>query len=246
VHKLVVSIRSPYFKTAIRTPVEGKNKEEVVFDTTQTTVEVVRQAINFMYGINIKEGIIDHSRLLDIAEFLGMKDFKEEVDKYIVKNTKVSNDNLGELCELANKYSAPLLAEHCAKFLLGTTTDIAPAMAAMPAVTEATLRLARDTVQVVRSQKTKRCRAMAQCDACEGGKVIGDCEICGGRMGTMAKKVVCNNGQCGNWRNISECDNEMGGCEHTVCGNNSVLVLCDQRIHNMEAIRENMAKYKTE
>ena len=194
--------RSPYFKTAISTPVEGKKKDEVIFDTTQTTAEVVRQAINFMYGSDIKEGITDHSGLLDIAELLVMEDFKEAVDKYLVKNNKVSSNNLVELCKLANKYRAPLLAGHCAQFLLGTTADIAPAMADMTEVTAAALRLARDTVQVVRSQKTKRCGGKTQCEACEGGREVAECVFCDGE--------------------------------------------CCQRIPNMEAIRENIAKYKTE
>ena len=117
----------------------------MVFETTQTTAEVVRQALNFMYGINIREGVTDYRGPLDIAESLMMDDFKVEVDKYIVENTKVSSDNLALLCGLANMYTAPLLAEHCAKFLLGAAADIAPAAAELPAVTAAALRLARKT-----------------------------------------------------------------------------------------------------
>ena len=75
----------------------------------------VREAVNYMYGIpiregvndnagNITEGFTDFEGLLDIAEFFMMDDFKEEVDRFVTRNVRLTQGNYVATSQLANTY----------------------------------------------------------------------------------------------------------------------------------------------
>jgi len=151
VHRFIVSVRSPYFKAALSTAVGEQNGGAVEFKTKP--VELVKQAINYMYGIDIEEGITDYWGLFDIAEFLMMEDFKKEVDWYTMFNAKIDKNNLVEMCQLAEDWQAAVLAVRCAGLIVGTSDFPLEKVAKMPVVMAAAVRLARGTVQVARKTK---------------------------------------------------------------------------------------------
>ena len=91
-----------------------ENKQEMVIK--DKSVEAVKEAINFMYGIDIREGIKDYAALLDIADYFLMADFKNEVDKYIAKNIKITKENYEEVKGLTERHEAPLLADKVARY----------------------------------------------------------------------------------------------------------------------------------
>ena len=110
---------------------------------------MVKQAINFMYGINLEEGITDYQGLFDIAEFLLMDDFKKEVDRYTMRRVRVTQGNLVEMCQLAEDWGADLLAARCASFIVVNPDIPLEEVAKMPVVMAATARIARKLEQVV-------------------------------------------------------------------------------------------------
>ena len=68
-----------------------------------------------MYGIPIREGVYDDAGnltegftdfegLLDIAEFFMMDDFKEEVDRFVTRNVKLTEGNFVATSRLANTF----------------------------------------------------------------------------------------------------------------------------------------------
>ena len=105
--------RSPLFETAANSDVKENKKEMVI---KEKSVEAVKEEINFIYGINIREGVTDFAALLDIAEYFLMADFKIEVDKYVVKNLKITEGNYEEVKGLAELHQAPLLADKVARY----------------------------------------------------------------------------------------------------------------------------------
>ena len=111
-------------------------------------MELVKQAINYMYGIDIEEGITDYCGLFDIAEFLMMEDFKKEMDRCTRENAKIDRGSLRKMCQLAEDWQAVLLAERCASVIVGTPDFPLEEVAKMPVVMAATVRVARGTVQV--------------------------------------------------------------------------------------------------
>ena len=74
----------------------------------------VREAVNYMYGIpiregvyrkgNFKEGFTHFEGLLDVAEFFMMDDFKEEVDRFVTRNVRLTQGNYVATSQLANTY----------------------------------------------------------------------------------------------------------------------------------------------
>ena len=118
----------------------------------------VRQAVNFMYGIPINEASTDYEGLLDIAEYFMMDDFKEEVDKFITRNVKLTEENFLATSKLADTYRARRLAEGFARFLLATTAEVPleeverlPVVAA--AVTRVAVQANRAIVQATRASQ---------------------------------------------------------------------------------------------
>ena len=73
--------RSPLFETKLQ-----ENKQEMVIK--DKSVEAVKEAINFMYGIDIREGIKDYAALLDIADYFLMADFKNEVTSTLRRTSR--------------------------------------------------------------------------------------------------------------------------------------------------------------
>ena len=104
--------RSPFFRTGINFPTEGAAKEMAIEGRSPAAV---REAVNYMYGIPIREGVYDNAGnitegftdfegLLDIAEFFMMDDFKEEVDRFVTRNVRLTQGNYVATSQLANTY----------------------------------------------------------------------------------------------------------------------------------------------
>ena len=146
-----------------------KRRQQVLTENTCTesatkemTIEgrsaaAVREAVNFMYGIpinkdNYVDASTDYEGLLDIAEFFMMDDFKEEVDKFVTRNIKLTEENFLATSKLADTYRARQLADGCARFLLASTAETAwEEVERLPVVAAAAARLARAAVQANRA-----------------------------------------------------------------------------------------------
>ena len=132
---------------------EGAAREVTIEGRSATAV---RQAVNFMYGIPINEASTDYEGLLDIAEYFMMDDFKEEVDKFIARNVKLTEENFLATSKLADTYRARRLAEGCARFLLAATAEVPwEEVERLPVVVAAATRVAvqanRAIVQAARA-----------------------------------------------------------------------------------------------
>lgn len=77
------------------------------------SAEAVKEAINFMYGINLSSEVTDMEGLLDIAESFQMSDFKTEVEESI----KVTSENFKEMTKIADIYGAKVLEGKCAAYM---------------------------------------------------------------------------------------------------------------------------------
>ena len=105
-HQFLLVARLPFFEAAANWPeVEGR-KDMVI---RGRSAEAVKEAINFMYGINLT----DVEGLLDIAEFFQMSDFKTKVEESI----KVTSENFKEMTKIADIYGAKVLEGKCAAYM---------------------------------------------------------------------------------------------------------------------------------
>jgi len=178
VHSQVLATRSPFFRAKFDFPtavvqeeeqVAKKGRQQVLTENTCTvgatkeiTIEgrsaaAVREAVNFMYGIPINKDIYDEAStdyegLLDIAEFFMMDDFKAEVDKFVTRNIKLTEENFLATSKLADTYRARQLAEGCARFLLASNAETAwDEVERLPVVAAAAAWRARAAVQANRA-----------------------------------------------------------------------------------------------
>jgi len=159
VHSQLLAARSPFFRTGINFPTEGAAKEMTI---EGRSAAAVREAVNFMYGIPIREGVFDdagnltegfsdYEGLLDIAEFFMMDDFKDEVDRFVTKNVKLTEENFVATSKVADTFRARQLADKCGRFLLASAAETAWAeVEQLPVVAAAGIRLARAAVKAVR------------------------------------------------------------------------------------------------
>merc|ERR1719370_919396 len=96
------------------------------FDDTGIAPEVLIDAVNFMYGLDLSVGLTNCAGLLDIAERFVMDDLKREASKHFAEGLKLNKDNYLELSHVADKYNAKELLEECAKYIMleGKEDDI--------------------------------------------------------------------------------------------------------------------------
>ena len=96
------------------------------FDDTGIAPEVLIDAVNFMYGLDLSVGLTNCAGLLDIAERFVMEDLKKEASKHFAEGLKLNKDNYLELSHMADKYNAKELLEKCAKYIMleGREEDI--------------------------------------------------------------------------------------------------------------------------
>ena len=96
------------------------------FDDTGIAPEVLIDAVNFMYGLDLSVGLTNCAGLLDIAERFVMDDLKREASKHFAQGLKLNKDNYLELSHMADKYNAKELLEKCAKYIMleGEKDDI--------------------------------------------------------------------------------------------------------------------------
>ena len=88
------------------------------FDDTGIAPEVLIDAVNFMYGLDLSVGLTNCAGLLDIAERFVMDDLKREASKHFAQGLKLNKDNYLELSHMADKYNAKELLEVCAKYIM--------------------------------------------------------------------------------------------------------------------------------
>ena len=103
-----------------------KKTMSMKFDDTGIAPEVLIDAVNFMYGLDLSVGLTNCAGLLDIAERFVMEDLKKEASKHFAEGLKLNKDNYLELSHMADKYNAKELLEKCAKYIMleGREEDI--------------------------------------------------------------------------------------------------------------------------
>merc|ERR550519_353691 len=114
-HSFILGTRSEYFKTALNTSVGNNNK---VLKVDECSPHVLATAVDFIYGIGIPGdfGSEDAKSLLAMADLYLMEDLKNAVGSLIA--TKHTNkDNILEVSQMAEKYSAQKLKELCCEFI---------------------------------------------------------------------------------------------------------------------------------
>ena len=106
--------RSVYFKTALNTSV-GNNKFVKV---DESSPHVLATAVDFIYGIEIPEdfGSEDAKSLLAMADLYLMEDLKNAVG-CLIATKQMNKDNILEVSQMAEKYSAQKLKELCYEFI---------------------------------------------------------------------------------------------------------------------------------
>jgi len=126
VHSQVLSARSPFFKAALATAMTEQKTMSMKFNDTGIAPEVLIDAVNFMYGLDLSVGLTNCAGLLDIAERFVMDDLKREASKHFAEGLKLNKDNYLELSHMADRYNAKELLEKCAKYIMleGKEDDI--------------------------------------------------------------------------------------------------------------------------
>ena len=108
-------LRSEYFKTALNTSVGNNNK---VLNVEECSPHVLATVVDFMYGIGIPEVFTyeDAKTLLAMADLYLMEDLKDAVAS-LIANKQTNKDNIMEISQMAEKYSAQKLKEMCCEFI---------------------------------------------------------------------------------------------------------------------------------
>ena len=109
-HSIVLTTMSPYFKTALKTPLTDQKYKSMLVECC--TFEVFVQAVNYMYGIDIAEDFSDLIGLMDIAELFLMPSLKNEVSLRLSET--LNKSNYIEISLAAEKYNDKVLGEKIA------------------------------------------------------------------------------------------------------------------------------------
>ena len=77
--------------------------------------------VDFMNGIQLDGEMVEakpevQEGLLELSRRLLMNDLKIEVEKVILKT--LNKDNYAQICDFAEDYESPVLAEQCAKYIV--------------------------------------------------------------------------------------------------------------------------------
>ena len=107
--------RSEYFKTALSTSVGTNNK---VLNVDECSPNVLATVVDFIYGIGIPEdfNFEDAKSLLAMADLYLMEDLKNAVGS-LIASKHMNTDNILEVSQMAEKYSAQKLKELCCEFI---------------------------------------------------------------------------------------------------------------------------------
>ena len=105
---------SEYFKTALDTAVGEKKK---LLEVKECSYHQLDTIINFIYGVEISEelSLDDLKVILAMADLYLMEDLKEAVSTSIGK--RLTAENIFEIMQLGEKYTAEKLKEICTNFL---------------------------------------------------------------------------------------------------------------------------------
>ena len=117
VHSCVLANRSPYFEAVVKRWTQGQKEINV----ESCDAEVMNMVVDFMYGIQLDGQMVEakpevQEGLLELSRRLLMDDLKVEVEKVILKT--LNKDNYGQVCDFAEDYESPVLAEQCAKYIV--------------------------------------------------------------------------------------------------------------------------------
>jgi len=119
-HSYVLAIGSPFFKTALASPMVEKVKRKI--EIKDCSPEVLVQAVAFMYGTDVSSDFTDLPGLLEIAERFQIEKLKEAVGDLTAKT--IDKNNFIEICRRAEKFNAKLLVDKCAKFGIKNNIEI--------------------------------------------------------------------------------------------------------------------------
>jgi len=153
VHSFILATRSPFFKASLSTPMTEMDSRQM--EIMNCSPDVLKQVIRFMYGKNIYNGFTDYANLLEIAERFLMEDLKEAVSHLLSSN--LNNETYIEMSQLAEKFSAKVLAEMCAQFIIYKALDVNwDLILTMPIVAKSALELSKQKLtSLVGNEETK-------------------------------------------------------------------------------------------
>jgi len=145
-HSFILSLRSKYFATALTTGVgNAKSKSEI--EVIDCSPEVLKCAVDFMYGIPIPEDFADIEGLLHQADLFMMEDLKYAAGLLIAKT--LSLDTLKELVALGERYREVKLQESCGDFILAHIEEMQEEMISELALPP----IARQVIQAIKVMK---------------------------------------------------------------------------------------------
>lgn len=111
----MIVLRSKYFATALTTGV-GNAKVKSEIEVIDCSPEVLKCAVDFMYGIPIPEDFADIKGLLHQADLFMMEDLKHAAGLHMAKT--LSLNTIKELVALGERYREVKLQESCGDFIL--------------------------------------------------------------------------------------------------------------------------------
>ena len=134
-------LRSEYFKTALDTAVGEKKK---LIEVTECPHHVLVTIIDFLYGTEIPDDLSldDLKSLLCMADLYLMEDLKEAASSSIGK--KLTAENILEMFQLGEKYTAEKLKDLCKDFLIADKKRVDLASIVMGANLRETFKKRRD------------------------------------------------------------------------------------------------------
>merc|ERR1712013_585521 len=145
-HSFILSLRSKYFATALTTGV-GNAKVKSEIEVIDCSPEVLKCAVDFMYGIPIPDDFADIKGLLHQADLLMMEDLKHAAGLLMAKT--LSLDTIKELVALGERYREVKLQESCGDFILAHIEEMQEEM-----ISELALpTIARQVIQAIKVMK---------------------------------------------------------------------------------------------
>ena len=108
--------------------------------------EVLNEAVNFMYGVNIAKDFNDLIGLLEIAERSLMEDLKEETGKQMAET--LCDNNIHEFSRAAEKLNLKSLIEKCVKYIMFKSRTLNwEAVLEMPRVNICLLKMSKQMME---------------------------------------------------------------------------------------------------
>ena len=108
--------------------------------------EVLQEAVNYMYGVDIAKDFNDLIGLLEIAERFLMEDLKEETGKQMAET--LGENNFHEFSRAADKLNLTSLIEECVKYIMFKSRTVNwEAVMKMPHVNICLLKMSKQMME---------------------------------------------------------------------------------------------------